>query len=58
MRIDIKSRELDLTEPLKKYIDTRIGSLDKYLKRFNEGLVRAEGEVARSTQHHRNGDVY
>ena len=58
MRIDIKSRELDLTEPLKKYIDTRIGSLDKYLKRFDEGLVRAEVEVARSTQHHRHGDVY
>ena len=58
MRIDIKSRELDLTEPLKKYIDTRIGSLDKYLKRFDEGLIRAEVEVARSTQHHRHGDVY
>ena len=58
MQINITGNELDLTEPLKKYIDTRIGSLSKYLKRFDEGLVRAEVEVARTTQHHRHGDVY
>src|SRR3989344_4791573 len=58
MQINVKARELDLTEPLKKYIDTRIGSLDKYLRRFNESLVRAEVEVARTTQHHRHGEVY
>ncbi len=58
MQINITASELDLTEPLKKYIDTHIGSLSKYLKRFDGGLVRAEVEVARTTQHHRHGDVY
>lgn len=58
MQINITASELDLTEPLKKYIDTHIGSLSKYLKRFNEGLIRAEVEVARTSQHHRHGDVY
>ena len=58
MQISIKARELDLTDPLKKYIDMRIGSLSKYLKRFDEDLVLVEVEVARSTQHHRHGDVY
>ena len=58
MQISIKARELDLTDPLKKYIDMRIGSLSKYLKRFVEDLVLVEVEVARSTQHHRHGDVY
>ncbi len=58
MQINIKARELDLTEPLKKYIDIRISSLNKYLKRFDEDLVRAEVEVARVTHHHRHGDVF
>jgi len=58
MQISIKARELNLTDPLKKYIDMHIGSLSKYLKRFDEGLVLAEVEVARSTHHHRHGDVY
>ena len=58
MRINITGNELDLTDPLKEYINTHIGSLSKYLKRFDEGLIRAEVEVARVTQHHRHGDVY
>ena len=58
MQISITGNELDLTDPLKEYIDTHIGSLSKYLKRFDEGLIRAEVEVARVTQHHRHGNVF
>lgn len=58
MQISIKARELELTEPLREYISTRLESLTKYLKRFDSGLIRAEVEVARSTKHHRHGDVY
>ncbi|MCR4260797.1 MAG: ribosome-associated translation inhibitor RaiA [Candidatus Colwellbacteria bacterium] len=58
MQINIKSSELDLTDPLKKYIETRMESLSKYLRRFDADLVRAEVEVARTTQHHRHGEVY
>lgn len=58
MQISIKARELDLTDPLKEYIDVRMRSLGKYLKRFDEDSVLVEVEVARSTQHHRHGDVY
>ena len=58
MQINITASELDLTEPLKKYINMHIGSLSKYLKRFDEDLIRAEVEVARTTQHHRHGNVY
>ena len=58
MQINIKSSELDLTDPLRKYIEMRMESLSKYLKRFDADLVRADVEVARTTQHHRHGDVY
>lgn len=58
MQISIKTRDLVLTDPLREYITKRIESLSKYLKRFEPSLVRAEVEVARSTQHHRHGDVF
>lgn len=58
MHIDITAAELILTEPLKKYIETRIGSLERYLKRFDMSLVKADVEVSRTTKHHRHGSVF
>ena|SRR3989344_2687946 len=58
MQISINARELVLTDPLRDYINKRMGSLSKYLKRFDADLIRAEVEVARTTQHHRHGDVF
>jgi len=58
MHIDIKTKDLDLTDPMRKYVDKRIGSLDKYLARFDPDVVLAEVELARTTRHHRHGDVY
>lgn len=58
MHIDVRAKDLDLTEPLKEYIDKKIGSLDKYLKRFDQEAILAEVEVARTTKHHKQGDVY
>ncbi|MEX2054417.1 MAG: ribosome-associated translation inhibitor RaiA [Candidatus Colwellbacteria bacterium] len=58
MRINIKTKEIELTDPLREYAEKKIGSLDKYLARFDEDVVMAEVELARTTKHHRQGDVY
>ena len=58
MQIDIKATNLELTTPLREYIEEKIGKLDKFLKRFEEGGVRVRVEVARSSKHHRHGDIY
>ncbi|PIR98690.1 MAG: ribosomal subunit interface protein [Candidatus Colwellbacteria bacterium CG10_big_fil_rev_8_21_14_0_10_41_28] len=58
MKIDIKSKDIELTEPLREYVDNKIGGLDKYLKRFDPSLVRADVEVSRLTKHHKTGDVF
>ncbi len=59
MRIVIKATNLDLTPPLKAYIDKKIGSLQKYLVRFEEEAeVKVEVEVARTTKHHHKGNVF
>lgn len=59
MQINIKTTRLDLTPAMRVYIENKIGSLDKFLKRFEaEGEVKAEIEIARTTRHHRKGNVF
>ena len=58
MHIDIRAKDIELTDPLREYIQKRVGGLTKYLKRFDEDTLLAEVEVARTTQHHRSGNVY
>lgn len=59
MKINIKSTNLDLTPALKEYIEEKIGSLVKFLTRFDaEGAVESRVEVGRTTRHHHKGPVF
>ncbi len=61
MRINIKATGLELTPPLKEYIEEKVGGLSKYLSRLESerGLdIEVFVEVARSTRHHHKGMVY
>jgi len=58
MKVIIKATNLDLTEPLKIYIEKKIGVLEKFLSAMDSGAVRARVEVARATHHHKQGNVY
>ncbi len=59
MKINTKSTNLDLTPALKDYIETKIGSLSRFLKRWDaEGTVEIWIEVARTTRHHHKGNVF
>lgn len=58
MQIDIEATNLELTAPLRTYIEEKLGKLDKFLKRFDQGGLRIRVEVARMTKHHRHGEVY
>ncbi len=59
MQIIIKTTQIELTEALEQYVDDRIKGLEKYIGRFEEeGVSVARVELARTTQHHRNGDVF
>jgi ribosomal subunit interface protein len=59
MKITTKTTELDLTPSLKTYIDKKLGALAKFIKRFDEtGQAELWIEVARTTRHHRHGDVF
>lgn len=59
MKINIKSDGLDMTPAIKQFIEEKIGSLDKFIKRFEGyGDAKATVEIARTTKHHQHGEVY
>jgi len=58
MKILIQATDLELTEPLKVYIEKKMSSLAKFLNEFEEDSIQTKIEVARSTRHHRRGNVY
>lgn len=66
MKINIKCTQLELTKPLKEFIEKKINALEKFLKVFSEEKETKKGkasieawvEVAKTTQHHQKGMVY
>ena len=53
-KIILKATNIELTDEMRSYIDKRIESLNKYLS--DNEMVNVE--VGKSTNHHKNGDVF
>jgi putative sigma-54 modulation protein len=59
MKISIKATNVEITPSLREYVEEKIGSLEKFVKRWNtEDGVEVWVEVGRTTEHHRKGDVF
>lgn len=59
MKITIKATGLELTPPIKEFIEEKVGSVQKFLQRYDvDNAVLAEVEIARPSTHHHKGDVY
>ncbi|MFH1188764.1 MAG: ribosome-associated translation inhibitor RaiA [bacterium] len=58
MKIDIKVTNIELTAPLREYIEDKIGGLEKFLVRFNTDSIFAAVDVGRSTNHHKQGEIF
>lgn len=59
MKIDIQGTQLDLTPSVRQYAEEKIGTLERFLRRFEkEGERTVFVELARSTRHHKSGDVF
>lgn len=60
MRTTLLSKQVDLSDSLKSFVDSKFSLLSKQLVRFEkEGsdlLLRVE--IARTTRHHKKGEVY
>ena len=59
MKINIKATNLELTPSIIQYVNDKINSVDKFLKKFEERTeIEIFVEIARTTRHHHKGDVF
>lgn len=57
MKVTIKATNLDLTPGIKKAIEEKIATLDKFIP-YIDSTVEAFAEVAVETRHHKQGKIY
>ena len=57
MKYTIKATDIELSADLRAYVDKKLASLDKFVKRYGEA-VEAHIEVARPSRHHKTGPVF
>lgn len=53
---NITTPHIELTEDLADYLQKRLDSCDKFLP--EQGAMTCDVELARTTEHHQQGDVY
>lgn len=59
MKINIKVTNTSLTPSLNQFIETKIGSLEKFLKDFvQSGIAEAWVEIGKPSKHHYKGLVW
>jgi ribosome-associated translation inhibitor RaiA len=65
MQIIIKTKNLDLDERLKNFIETRMGGLKKFIDVLKKDDLKGEKtlaevfvEVEKETEHHKKGKIY
>jgi putative sigma-54 modulation protein len=55
MNINIKATNMELTDALSDHVNKRLSSLEKFVK---TGSISGYVEVGKTTNHHKQGDVY
>ena len=58
MRVQIKATVIELTPAIEEYARKRLESLEKYFRSEDPDSVWASVEVAKTTRHHKSGDVF
>ncbi len=57
VNIDITYKNITSDEPLKVFVNEKIGGLEKFLKNSNE-LAEVRVEIGKPSRHHRSGRIY
>ncbi|MBI1971446.1 MAG: ribosome-associated translation inhibitor RaiA [Candidatus Wildermuthbacteria bacterium] len=59
MQLDIKGTELEITQELRTYAEKRLEPLWRFVKRYEtNGETHMFVEIARTTKHHKKGNVF
>lgn len=54
MKINLQSKNIDLSPEIKAYVEEKIGGLKKY----SDNILGADVEVKKTTDHHHKGDIF
>lgn len=54
MKLTIRVKDIELTPDVARYVDEKIGTLDKYYSRITDGFV----ELEQYTKRHKNGPYF
>lgn len=57
MHIDIKATNMDLTDAIREYVQSKMDALDKFVDGADTS-VHAAVDVGLTTKHHHNGEVF
>jgi ribosomal subunit interface protein len=57
MQTDIKATNMKLTDAIRSFVEEKMNSLDAKTRRFGT-VVLAKVEVAKTTKHHKKGDLF
>jgi putative sigma-54 modulation protein len=57
MNINIKAKNIELTDAIKNYVEKRAVSLEKFIHDDPENIL-AEIEVGKISRHHKSGDIF
>ena len=55
MKINIKATNMELTEAITDYVNKKLSSIEKFIK---SGTMSGYIEIGKTTNHHKQGDVY
>lgn len=58
MRHNIKTTEFPLTEAIRDYINNKIDHLDKFVNPAHKEPLICDIEIGKTTNHHKNGDLF
>lgn len=59
MNIDILTKNIEMDEPLRVFVNDKIGGLERYLLRMGRSdEIYARVEIGKSTRHHNKGRVW
>ena len=56
MKIDLKTKNFEITPSIKTYLQEKLDTLDKFLPK--DESIFADVELAQTTKHHHKGDIF
>jgi len=58
MKYNIKTKDIFLTPAITDYVEKKVNHLDKFISPENKEAVMCYVEIGKTTNHHKNGDLF